>query len=477
MSEDGMIRAGERRRVQAMESTEMEWLEHFGARVEEFRGEGQLALPNQPAVPCEFTCVRLEDGRILAECHLLSGVEFFNALDSGSALGGLRLEGRTIEGSDILVTEAYLLKRKLRVDTTTTVRVLLSCRQVDVSGSAATRVTPAGLIYGLSNLEFRGDEWTAYEVEGRRGTRSDTFRFQVASTEIVVRRVKDYDQVVEQMKSRRSLAVTAEASLELTRDPADLRSYDDIMGVICTLMSLAKGNRVDWIYSKLTDRDGELISMYVPSKLVPSWAFGGPLIGGATATRLKEFVAHSYDPYLQEQARFNLPVAIGYYLASKSETEWYTRFLLACIATETLVSNFAEKGTQKDLRWIVPQKDFKKKRPEVETLLQEALQDTFPGLSNDQIKAALAKVLELNRPPFRDQVTCMLEHLGIEYDDDHLKFVSLRHKVIHTGVLRAGIRETFGRYQNLICLLDKIFLKILDWEGEHLDYSDQVRLV
>ncbi len=199
VSEDGMIRAGERRRVQAMESTEMEWLEHFGARVEEFRGEGQLALPNQPAVPCEFTCVRLEDGRILAECHVPGGVELFGVLDSTAAVGELRLEGRTLEGLDIVVEKAHLLRRELRGDNLTTTRVLLDCDEVHVSGSAPAGQAPARLTYGLTNLVFLGDERTEFEADGRRGWALDTFRFEVASTEVVVRQVRDYRQVVEEV--------------------------------------------------------------------------------------------------------------------------------------------------------------------------------------------------------------------------------------------------------------------------------------
>ena len=460
-------------------SAEFEWIEGFGTRIEEFKGEGQLTLPDGPAAACAFDCVQLVDGRILTECHLIAGavLELVATIINEPPRADWRLEGRTLEGFNILFKEALSQSVELSMGKGKPIRVLLACNEVNVCSPAAVPVTPARLTYGLANLEFLGDEVTQFETEGRRGWSRDTFRFQVTSTEIIVRHVANYREVVAQMKARRSLAITAEGSLELTNGTDALGSYDDMMDAICTLLSLAKGSRVTWLYSRVMDQDGALASMRIVSKLSPFWVPGVALVGGTTAKELKEFVSHSYGAYLEEKESFNLPVAIGYYLASKSQIEWNTRFLLACIALETLVWNFAEDGAQGDLRYVVPREDFEERDTlaNLKSSLEEVLRQTFPDLTDDQVDDALVKVQELNRRSLRRLVKRMLAQLDIEHDD--LSFIALRGRVVHTGTLGKSFHETFGHYSNLISLLDKIFLRILHYEGKYLDYSKQLSLI
>jgi hypothetical protein len=405
-----------------MESRETEfgWLDRFGARIEEFRGEGQLTVSDRLSVPCAFACVYLEDGRILAECHLAgSMVPLVGSLQTGATL--VDLQGQTREGLRILAAHATVGTWEHTMGQGKPSRVLLRCPEMQVSSPEASDMTPVRMAHGLANLEFLGDEVRDFEVDGKRRITRDTFRFQVGSATIVVRQVTEYRQIIEKMKSRRSLAVTAEASLDAPDGLSDLQLYDDMMDTICNLFSLAKGSKVRWIYSKLLSRDAGLVSMRMISRPSRFWVPGGELIGDATGAELKKFVAQSYEAYLQERDKYNLPVAIGYYLASKAESEWNTRFILACTAMETLKANFAKHGKDGD--------------------------------------------------SFRQLIQNMLSELGVGYTTQDLKFIKLRNKVVHTGTLGKSFRETWGPYASLICLLDKIFLKIVRYEGQHVDYS------
>ena len=304
----------------------------------------------------------------------------------------------------------------------------------------------------------------------------DTFRFHVASTEVIVRQVEGHRDIVQRVKASRSTEVTAEASLHVHSDVVDVRYYDEMMHVVCTLMSLAKGNGVAWTYTKLWGEDGELISKDMPGNVAPPWCSAGALIGGSTARELKDFITQSYGPYLEARDRFNLNVAIGYYLASKSEGELYTRFLLACTAMETLVSNYAEKHGQGDLRFVVPETCFQDKETQLRDSLKGALREAFPGLSQAQLHDALVKVRELNRRSFRRVLSKMLEDLGVVHDKkSDLQFIEVRHKVVHEGVPGKNPAELFRHYSVLIELLDRIILSILEYKGEYQKYSDVIR--
>jgi hypothetical protein len=411
-----------------MESRETQfgWLGRFGVCIEEFSGEGHLTVSDGLSVPCAFDCVYLEDGRILAECHLAgSMVPLVGSLQTGGTL--IDLEGQTTEGLRILAAHATVGRWEHTMGQDKPSRVLLRCPEMQVSSPQASGMTPVRLAYGLANLEFLGDEVRDFEFDGKRRITRDTFRFHVGSAAIVVRQITEYSTLVEQMKARRSLAVTAEVSLDVPDGLADPQTYDDMMDTLCSLFSLAKGSNVRWIYSRLLSQDGGLVSMRMVLRPTRFWVPGGELIGGGTAAQLKEFVARSYEPYLQKREKYNLPVAIGYYLASKSESEWNTRFILACTAMETLKANFAKHGNH--------------------------------GGS------------------FRELVEKMLSELGVVYTSQDLNFIKLRDKVVHTGTLGKSFRETWGPYASLISLLDKAFLKILRYEGQHLDYSKQWTLV
>jgi hypothetical protein len=463
-------------RMQYARSAEFDVLRSFEGRViEELRGVGQVGLPDGPAAECIFDCAKLEDGRVMAECHLLGGAirELIDKFPP--TVGAGIVEGHTADGSDIQIEGATVIdwRESEGEDEPRNVKMILSCDEIHVSTPADARRTPAQATYGLTNLEFSGDERAQLDT----GRWVHSFRFQVASTEIVVRQVERYVEIVQQAKSSRSLAVTAEASLDVQTDTevVDLRHYDEMMHVICTLMSLAKGNRIAWIYTKLWDEDGRLIWKGMPGNVATPWRFAGALIGGSTARELKEFVAHSYGPYLKARDRFNLPVAIGYYLASKSETEMYTKFLLACTAMETLVSNFAEKHEQGDLRFVVPEQEFEGEVARVQDSIKGALRQAFPGLCGGQLDDALVKVKELNRRSFRRVLRRMLGELGVDYDKkSDLQFIEVRHKVVHEGVPGKNPAELLRHYSILIELLDRILLNILQYEGEYQRYSDVI---
>jgi hypothetical protein len=404
------------------QTAEFEWLQRFGIHIEEFKGEGALSTVDRLLARCTFACAYLEDGRILAECHLEEGMlALVGALQTGPTL--VDLEGRTIEGLQVLARRATIGTWEHTMGQGKPSRVLLRCPEVQVCSPEASAMTPVQVPYGVANLEFLGDEVRDFEVKGKRRIARDTFRFHIGSKAIVVRQLTEYRAVVEQMKARRSLAVTAEATVEVADSPADLQLYDNMMDAICTLFSLAKGSKVRWIYSKILSDAGGLVSMRMISRPSRFWVPGGEVIGGATGAELKDFVAHSYDAYLQQSDKYNLPVAIGYYLASKSESEWNTRFILACTAMETLKGNLARHGKH--------------------------------GGS------------------FRQLVEKMLSELGVSYTDEDLSFIKLRDKVVHTGVLGKSFRETWPPYADLISLLDRTFLKILRYRGQPSDYTKQ----
>lgn len=405
--------------------TRFEWLDPFGARIEEFKGEGQLVLSDEVSVPCVFDCVYLDDGRILTECHAAASIASLS-LSRFTDAAPVQLEGYTTEGLHFDAEKATAQRVQFSTTLDTASKILLRCPTVNVSSPDLSDVIPLRLTYGLTNLDFLGDEVREFVTEGRRRISRDTFRFQVASTEVTVRQVTEYREMVEQMKATRSLAVTAEATLHLAGNSASLQPYDDMMDLVCTLLSLANGSRIRWVYSKLVGQDARLVSMRMIMRPSRFWVPGGALIGGATAAELKTFLAQTYEPYLREKDVYNLPVAIGYYLASKSESEWNTRFLLACIAMETLKANFAKHGK--------------------------------------------------HRGSFRTLVKKMLAELKIDHTTDDLRFIKLRDKVVHTGGLGKSFRETWGAYSNLICLLDRVFVRILGYGDEYLDYADQWRL-
>lgn len=458
-------------------SAEFELLRGLEGRViEERRGVGQVGLPDGPAAECVFDCVKLDDARVMVECHLLAGA-IRELIDRFSRMpGGWLVQGHTAEGSDIRIEGAEVIqwRESEGEGEPGNVKVLLSCHEIHVSTPTAARLIPARVTYGLTNLEFWGDERSQLDT----GAWVHSIRFHVASTEIVVRQVEGYRENVQRAKSTRSVAVTAEATLDVQGGVTDLGCYDEMMDVVCTLMSLAKGNGVAWIYTKLLDDDGGLISMEMTGNVAPPWRFAGALIGGSTASQLKAFIAHSYGSYLQERDRFNLPVATGYYLASKSQAERYTSFLLACTAMETLASNYAEKHEQGDLRFVVSEKGFHDQESRLQDSLRGVLGEAFPGLADGELDDALVKVKELNRRSFRRILKKMLEERGVDYDKkSDLQFIEVRDKVVHEGVPGKNPGELFRQYSILIELLDRILLKILRYDGEYMRYSDQVHFV
>jgi hypothetical protein len=148
--------------------------------------------------------------------------------------------------------------------------------------------------------------------------------------------------------------------------------------------------------------------------------------------------------------------------------------LLCCIAMETLVSNFGETCVPGDVRWIVPEEEFGESQALLRECVGDCLRRVFPAVSDRQVEDAVLKIRELNRRSFRRQLKSMLSDLGVT--ERGLSFIEDRHKLVHEGTLGGGFRENWGRYCKLVELLDRLFLRVLGYEGEYLRYSEQVRV-
>jgi len=135
---------------------------------------------------------------------------------------------------------------------------------------------------------------------------------------------------------------------------------------------------------------------------------------------------------------------------------------------------------------ILHESEFRKLRIKLERLIKS---ETLQG-SNSKMKRrrdlVYSKIPELKRRAFRDMVKEIIspDHIGLPLSDDELKlFVRSRNSLVHKGDFYCNTANNRDRqtcppkqtatdeYFFLVNVLDRMFLKILGYQGIYIDCS------
>ena len=87
-----------------------------------------------------------------------------------------------------------------------------------------------------------------------------------------------------------------------------------------------------------------------------------------------------------------------------------------------------------------------------------------------------AGIPELNRKTFRIILKAMFTDLDVKITGDELsRFINIRNSLVHEASFVT--KDYWQEYTLLISVLDRIFLKILDYNGVYLDITNKFERV
>jgi hypothetical protein len=393
----------------------MELLGIYGKIIHEYEGDGSVTLDTGQIFKCSIRAVQLADGRIMASCRFSEDINSvllcLNKQNSFTSIKGVTKDGwEFIIGGHLSKTASNFTYARSE---STTIDIVFTADIVKLTKYIDRDVK--SVKFGITNFEFLGNKFTEYP----NGGALDTLSVTLGDNTVEIHAVKDYKIITQLIRAQRGIDVTSEMEVKIA-SITDLDIIIPMIDALCMLLSLARGTKINWIYYDSYDSLGEKISSSHNNNV--AWQYARlPLIDPNNPNETADFVNQSFSAYLAHKD--DLRIAIETYLDSKRETGYLEiRALRAVVVLEFLKSRYAKK---KKLR-----------------------------------------------KSFRAILETMFVELGISVTKGELdRFIKIRNSLVHEASFVT--KEYWNEYAFLIGILDRIFLKILNYNGNLLDIANK----
>jgi len=185
------------------------------------------------------------------------------------------------------------------------------------------------------------------------------------------------------------------------------------------------------------------------------------------------FVKSAWKEYSEElDDKYGFNLALEWYLDSWSASILESQFLNATTCLELLMDKFHSMNNSE---LIVSEEKFSDFQKNVKECVKEkakslGFEESTRALFYDKLGKGL------NRRSYVDKARMLLEHWKIKFDDLNITIddiVSIRNEITHRGQ-PSGDEESkrlFKIYKALITILTRIFLAMLNYEGDYWDFA------
>ena len=330
---------------------------------------------------------------------------------------------------------------------------------------------PRLLKFGIANFKFLGNRWREHPTGGDRGI----LAISLPHSEVEIHQLPNYDETIRLIEAQKGIDVTCEAIVNVS-SLDELEGARQSVDVLCKLLSFARGTKINWIYYDCCGEFEEQLLSFHTNNI--TWQYAHlPVIDPRNPNDTASFVEQTYEPFLNSKEAYGLDIAIEAYLDAKRETIYLdSRALRAAIIMEFLKSKYAV-SRQDEL--ILMEKDFKKIRHGIETILTKQFEELSLSPDNSAMEDMKLKIAELNRKPFRSILRSMFDQIELTVNDDELdSFIKIRNSLVHkASFIKTTYLNPWQQYACLISMLDKILLKILSYNGYFLDIKNKFERV
>ncbi len=312
--------------------------------------------------------------------------------------------------------------------------------------------------YGLTNFIFSG---CIYSIEGKNSL-LDKFNVNVNNLNFQFKKITDYKGIEERLKDKKGCYITSEAIVDISineRDKAKSTIFDMI-----ELLSLATRNFVSPIYEDYF-YNGELIRTILNPVLTKEYNGADNLIDSNRPNPciLQFYLESTYSKFQELKDILGLKSVIHIYLISRFAFFAESKFLLAAVSLESLLSYFEEYLEGKG----EPIKSSSVGRTK-KTLAKELEKD---GIKiEDEILERVASSVAYSYPTFNDKLSPLLKMYGIKYDSKDFDLINLRNKVVHYGKFpeefNSRLINPHEEQTRLVYFLDRILLSILGYKNK-----------
>ena len=440
---------------------------HYGEHIAVYTVTGTLTLEGKQAVLCTLEAGQLRNGSVLLLCFFSK----FLLPPVPLPISGYMFEGITGEGYSISITERIeetnylpepsgndLLEVAFDVN-----RMLVQL----VGNGKAHRAH-----YGITNFVYRNDF-------------SLTLQHLSDTTVLAMKRVQNYEKITDRLLTLKDIDVTCEVVGDI---PANgyLEQLQRVVNDLCYLLSVAQGVKIVWVYCYQYDEDGICISKTHVSSIAKR--YGSLQIVGARWDEMKVFIEGAYSSYVAQREGYKLDAGtIGVYLDAKAEGDYLQlRGIKLAVTMEALKYVFLSLPLEPISEKVdIPGLDEEvicKIRMAVRTVLTQEKMD----IEEQNAICGKCSVFapKKHKRHFGEVLKDIFKRIDLHVEEkDRELFVECRNALVHTGHFYCEVATLEQRkkhkplpsggdeYFFLVNILDKVFLKMLGYNGPYTDWS------
>lgn len=460
--------------------TELSQLHVYGKVIKMYKGDGVLEFQDGYAVKAQFESGQFTDGRVVLSCLLPYDdsitKRFFNSVQVR------RFAGTTSKGYKLLVQGNIREITHLPDSPLTDEAIILAsftANEMHVQrfqAQAGRRV----IHFGLTNLWFIGTR----PEKSRVGTTTYGYRvlpLNVDSYEIVLKPVREYDEVLRRVKTLKGIDVTCEA-VATVESEEELNRLTTLVNNLCCLLSIARGTKINWIYRDVFLEGGDRVQTSHRYSITKPYV---PLavIDPRELEDTRQFVESSYDTYVHRKELYKLDAgSVDAYLNAKSEHDFIEmRGVKLTVALERLKSLFARA---EGIEHIMDQDVFASRLQDLEARFQKFLWEFFNSeIDRTQLKMMASKATGFNRRSFGSIIRCLRRAINLDVSESEIQlFINSRNKLVHYGDFYCNLATEEERQRCpplsgsidewffLVNFLDRVFLKLAGYRGHYMNW-------
>jgi hypothetical protein len=406
-------------------------LKEYGKCIEVYQGKGTLTLVNGEKHNCHFEAGQLSNGQVVLLCDFLP--PFPHAIQ----IFAQRFAGETSEGYQIFAEKSIKEFNYLPEIPADRNSGLWSAFHLTEMSILMTDSPPERLRFGVTNFEFLGTERVICSDNSYQHTLPLNLQGKSGSTAISISTLNNYDRKIKRLKTLKSIDVTCEVVIDIPAN-GEIEQVTEMLDNLCFILSVARGTKIQWVYCDSYDRSGKLISRKHYSRITKPYCplqIIHPISSGGRET--KSFIEQAYKAYLGKRESYNLSKGtIDAYLDAKAEADYL----------EMRGVKFA--------------------------------------VSMEILKKVFCKSINIKGGSFKSLIENLCNSINLNVSKQEIDlFVKSRNSLIHEGEFYC-ITATPGQrkkckplstkteeYLFLVNFLDKVFLKILGYNGPYIDWS------
>lgn len=439
-------------------------LSQYGEILRRYRGKGTI-INEDKTIECDFDVAQFLDGNIRLHFALPSSPVPFIDDEIGNE-GSIVFRG-IIEDERNLEVEGKLFRLTSTIDhgkTDLAEFIFINTGPVRLRVGQLNLNAEVELKFGITNFTFIG---TNAEATGSNSWRR-ILSLQLEGKQILIRPLKDYDKREKRLRARKDVNITCEGCIKINF-PEEAESARGIIDILCGLLTIAKGTLISHLYFDVILPDGTLTQTEHYPYITRKYANGLPTIDYMPPERIRDFVQQCYEPYrnLLEEYKFDR-VVYAFANARFEAIHLETRAL----ALVTLVDYLADRFTNLNSRHsIMDTRAFRELRDTLKKSISEFVKGSNFSLKSTQEKELQNKLDGFNYRSFRSKLYEMLSYFRVPISDDEIAtFVRSRNQLVHYFSFKTS--DEAQEYSQLLHFLDKLLLRMLDYEGFYINVTD-----